>query len=317
MSAAAGPDVPASAVTHTVDDRPATLAARLFVLAMRVARDKRAFEGETHTRAVALERQRSGDRPPTRWTRWVRRTAEVRRHGVRAWVVRPRRREADVVVLYLHGGGYVHPLTVDYWRLVRALGRAPADVVVPAYPLAPGATVDDVLPCLVAIAEDLVAEDRPLVLAGDSAGGALVLEVARALVDHGALPAHVVALCPWLDATLDEAEVADLEPTDPMLAESGLRAAGRWWASPHPPSDARVSPVSLDLAGMPPITVHVGDRDILRPAVDRLVERAGDAGARLHVHEVTAMFHVWMTRPLPEARRTRRRLVELLRDVAG
>lgn len=139
-----------------------------------------------------------------------------------------------------------------------------------------------------------------------------MLEVARALADRGTPPAHVVGLSPWLDATLDEREVADLEATDPMLAESGLRAAGRWWAAPYTPGHPRVSPVGLDLAGLPPITVHVGDRDILRPAVDRHLDRARVA----HLHEVTAMFHVWMTRPLPEARRTRRQMVHLLRRVA-
>ena len=44
-----------------------------------------------------------------------------------------------------------------------------------------------------------------------------------------------------------------------------------------------------------------------------LTERARDARVDLHVHEVTSMFHVWMTRAIPEARRTRKQLVELVR----
>jgi monoterpene epsilon-lactone hydrolase len=48
----------------------------------------------------------------------------------------------------VHGGGYVHPLTEDYWRLARALTRSPAEVIVPAFSLAPEATVDDVPPQL-------------------------------------------------------------------------------------------------------------------------------------------------------------------------
>jgi acetyl esterase/lipase len=42
--------------------------------------------------------------------------------------------------------------------------------------------------------------------------------------------AGVIGLSPWLDGTLDEASVADLEPRDPMLVKSGLRAVVRWWA---------------------------------------------------------------------------------------
>jgi monoterpene epsilon-lactone hydrolase len=231
------------------------------------------------------------------------------------WTVRPRRRQPVARVLYLHGGGYVHPLTRDYWRLVRALVRAPAEVVVPAYPLAPSATVDQVVPRLLELADELLhdPEELPLVLMGDSAGGALVLVLAQHLRDAGASrPALVVGLCPWLDARLEESEVGDLEPTDPMLATSGLRAAGRWWAGPRDPGDPVVSPLFGDLSGLPPVHVWIGDRDILRPAVDRLEQEASRVDAGLVVHEVSAMFHVWMTRWVPEGRRTRRALRQLV-----
>jgi epsilon-lactone hydrolase len=221
--------------------------------------------------------------------------------------------------MYLHGGGYVHPLTADYWRLIRALAKAPAEVIIPAYPLAPDATVDDVLPRLLALYQEKAAGDRPpIVLMGDSAGGALVLTMAARLRDlHRPAPAAVVALSPWLDATLEDPEVADLEATDPMLAESGLRAAGRWWAGPHSPEDPLVSPVNNSMAGLPQLQVYIGDRDILRPAIDALASRAEEDGADLHVHEVTAMFHVWMTRAIPEGRRTRRELARLVHQAAS
>jgi acetyl esterase/lipase len=205
-------------------------------------------------------------------------------------------------------------MTADYWRLIRALVSAPAEVVVPAYPLAPDATVDDVLPALLEVALSVDADDRPTILMGDSAGGALVLVMAQRLRDeHRPKPVGVVALCPWLDATLDEPEVADLESTDPMLAESGLRAAGRWWAGIRSPDDPAVSPLEGSLDGLPPIDVFIGDRDILRPAVDTLAEKARHSSVHLHVHEVPAMFHVWMTRAIREGRRTRRQLRELVR----
>lgn len=73
----------------------------------------------------------------------------------------------------------------------------------------------------------------------------------------------------------------------------------------------------LRLDGLPPIDVDIGDRDILRPAVDHLAERARGADVEMCVHEATSMFHVWMTRAIPEATRTRRQLVELVRRRAG
>lgn len=302
-------------VEWETDHRPMTLYTRAYVAGMRLRRDKQAFEGEQHTWQNARELQAGGDAGPTRLTRALTTVERSEIDHMTVWTCRPRRRSCAATVLYLHGGGYVHPLTADYWRLVRALTRAPAEVVVPCYPLAPDATVDDVLPLLVELCARLhrAHPDRPVVLMGDSAGGALVLTLARCLREREAVgPAAVVALSPWLDATLADPEVADLEATDPMLAQSGLRAAGRWWAGPHPPSDPRVSPVNGSLVGLPPVHVYVGDRDILRPAVDSLAERAREEDAELHVREVAAMFHVWMTRAIPEGRRTRRELARLV-----
>ncbi|MDN4172587.1 alpha/beta hydrolase [Nocardioides sp. SOB77] len=302
-------------VQWEVDGRAPTPWTRLYVLGMRARRDKQAFEGEEHTLARAREAQRQGDAPPTRLTRAVRRVATGRRDAMTVWTVRPRRSAPRARVLYVHGGGYVHPLTADYWRLVRSLGGrvARAEVVVPAYPLAPDATVDDVLPRLLDLAREAAADDLPLVLMGDSAGGALVLVLARCLRDEGGPQAdRVVALSPWLDPTLDDGAVRDLEPTDPMLAESGLRAAARWWAGDRPPTDPLVDPLDDDLDRLPPIHLHIGDRDILRPAVDGLAERLRGRSTELRVHEVPAMFHVWMTRAVPEAARTRRQLARLV-----
>jgi acetyl esterase/lipase len=63
---------------------------------------------------------------------------------------------------------------------------------------------------------------------------------------------------------------------------------------------------------LPPIDLYIGDRDILRPAVDRLVDRVRSQDVELDVHEVSALFHVWMTRRIPEGRRTRRSLAQLV-----
>lgn len=304
-------------VRWDVDGRPATVYTRAYVAAMWLHRDKQAFEDAERTLTIAKEKQRVGDRRPTALTRLTTRVTASTLFGVQVWTVRPRRRRPVARVVYLHGGGYVHPLTADYWRLIRALVASPAEVVVPAYPLAPDATVDDVLPRLV----DLVAQsgsrdpDLPTILMGDSAGGALALVVAQRLSDTPSLaPAAVVALCPWLDATLEDDAVRELEAADPMLAESGLRAAGRWWAGARGPAHELVSPIHGGLIGLPPVEVFVGDRDILRPAVDAFAERAGRAGVDLRVREVSAMFHVWMTRAIPEGRRTRRELADLVRS---
>jgi monoterpene epsilon-lactone hydrolase len=302
-----------------VDDRRMSTWTRCYVLGMRLARDKQAFEGARHTLRGARERQRRGSAGPTALTQLLVRVAAGDEHGMRVWTVRPRWRRPVATVVYVHGGGYVHPLTADYWRLLRAVARVPARVVVPDYPLAPGATIDDVLPRLVAVHRRAAGAGLPVVLMGDSTGGALVIiTMGRHLRRAEDRPVGIVALCPWLDATLDEQAVAALESTDPMLAESGLRAAGRWWAGSRDALDPDVSPAAAaDLDGLPPIDVFIGDRDILRPGVDVLAERLRTSSTPSRVHEVSAMFHVWMTRAVPEARRTRRAVRALVREAVS
>jgi monoterpene epsilon-lactone hydrolase len=303
--------------TWDIDDRPASLRTRAYVRGMWLARDKRAFQGAERTLRTARKQQRSGNHSPTRRTRWFARVRESQVAGMTTWTVRSRVRRPIARVFYVHGGGYVHPLTADYWRLVRALARGRVEVVVPAYPLAPDESVDTVLPSLQQAVKQTLGS-LPTVLMGDSAGGALVLVLAQRLRDEDAdRPAGVVMLSPWLDATLDEQAVTGLEASDPMLAESGLRAAGRWWAGFRSPADPLVSPVNGDLRALAPVDIFIGDRDILRPAVGDLVDRAQAQDAEVHVHEVPAMFHVWMTRAIPEGRRTRHALARLVRQRSG
>src|SRR5690606_15951361 len=104
---------------------------RLYLKGMWLNRDKAAFEGERHTLTKARDEQRSGDAPPTRWTRRRIRVSEEHAGQMTVWVARPRRETPRARIVYVHGGGYVHPLSPDYWRLVRALTAVPAEVVVP------------------------------------------------------------------------------------------------------------------------------------------------------------------------------------------
>src|SRR5207302_11137171 len=132
------------------------------------------------------------------------RTEAVELGGVPAQLVATPASRSDRHVLFLHGGGYVAGSPALYrhitWRLADATGARIAAV---DYRLAPEHPFPAALDDAVAAWDALLsrgAEPRRTVVMGDSAGGGLALALALRLRDTGmALPAAIVAICPWTD----------------------------------------------------------------------------------------------------------------------
>ncbi len=108
-----------------------------------------------------------------------------------------------------------------------------------------------------------VGGDR-VVLAGDSAGGALVAASLVRLRDDGAeLPAAAALFSPWVDLTLEADSITENADADPSLDEAGLRAAAAHYLDGLDPEDDGVSPLFADLRGLPPTLIQVGSIEIL------------------------------------------------------
>ena len=221
-------------------------------------------------------------------------------------------------LVYLHGGAFVNPLLPAHWWIVRELvQRTGTTVTVPLYRLAPEGDADEGYDFLAAAWADLTGRARAerIVVAGDSAGGNLAIGLAMALRDAGErVPDHVVGFSPALDLTATHPAVRELDPHDPMLSADEVVPLCQAWAGGRSLTDPLVSPLYGDAAGLPPVHLVQGGRDILAAdalAFARELARAGNPG-RL-IYEPGA-FHVyvgaWWT---PEARRAIRHVRSLLR----
>jgi len=218
-------------------------------------------------------------------------------------------------VLYLHGGGYMAPISA--WQVryaARLAGDVGARVVMPDYPLAPEHTWRDSHDDLVSLAARLAAEGE-LVIAGDSSGGGLALAVAQSLRDRGGpQPRRLLLISPWVDLTTSTPETPGLDANDPWLFLGKVSAYAGWWAG-HPDDLGRpeVSPGLGELAGLPPALMFCGTRDLLVPGCRLLVRRAAEAGWDLTYVEEPDLIHVYPVLPgIPEARRARRRAADFL-----
>jgi monoterpene epsilon-lactone hydrolase len=221
-------------------------------------------------------------------------------------------------VLYLHGGGFMAPISAWQVRYAARLADAlDARVVLPDYPLAPEHSWRDSHDDLVALAERLAGDPvGGLVLAGDSSGGGLALAVAESVRDRGGpQPDRLLLISPWVDLTTSTTETDALDAVDPWLFIGKVRAYAGWWAGrPEDLARPEVSPALGDLAGLPPALMFCGTRDLLVPGCRLLARRAAEAGWDLTYVEEPDLIHVYPILPgIPEARRAWRATVEFLR----
>jgi epsilon-lactone hydrolase len=183
-------------------------------------------------------------------------------------------------LLYLHGGGYVIGSPATHAGLVGELARRAGLVATSLdYRLAPEhpfpAAVDD---GLAAYRELLAAgtDPRDLVLAGDSAGGGLVLATLLAARDAGLpQPAAAVLFSPWADLTVSGASMRTKEEADPIFMADDVRAYADLYAGAADRAQPLASPVFAELTGLPPLLVQAGSNEVLLDDAVRLAGRAG------------------------------------------
>ncbi|MCX5076893.1 alpha/beta hydrolase [Streptomyces sp. NBC_00513] len=299
---------------------PSLRSKALSVALIAVGRRRRYAGAEAVRARVAESARRPASHLPPRS---LGRVAEVSRAFVGAWPVydvSPRGVEPAARVLYVHGGAYVGELLRPHWSLVRTLvTRARARVVVPAYILAPRGTADRTVPVAADLLSGLIESggEGGTVLIGDCAGAGIALAAAQRLRERtGAQPSRIVLVSPWLDLSVSHPGQAAAEPGDPLLRRAGLIEAGRLYAGTLAADDPRVSPLRGDLAGLAPLTVFTGTRDLLGTDSHELLRRARDAGVEVEFHEAAGQSHGYTFQPVPEGRAARERIVALTRAVA-
>jgi acetyl esterase/lipase len=149
---------------------------------------------------------------------------------------------------------------------------------------------------------------------GDSSGGGLALAFAQLLRnDSVAQPGQIILLSPWLDIGLTNPAIRDVDPSDNFLGVDGLKMAGEAYAGGVRPDYYLLSPVYGPLNGLAGISVFIGSREILVADTRKLKSLAEEKGIALNYYEYPEMFHAWMLFNLPESKKARLEILELIR----
>ena len=219
-------------------------------------------------------------------------------NGVRAeWTSTPQD-DRDAALLYVHGGGYVIGSLDSHRHLVSEAGRAAKAWALaldyrlaPEYPF-PAAVEDAVAGYRYLLSRGI----RPgcIAIAGDSAGGGLVVAAMLAIREAGlAQPACGWCISPWIDmegigeTMSSKAEADPMVQREPLLEMAGLYLGG---ANPRSPLAA---PIYADLRGLAPLLIQVGAAETLLDDAIRLAKAAGAADVRVDLQVWPEMVHVW------------------------
>ena len=223
-------------------------------------------------------------------------------------------------ILYIHGGGFCVGSPVTHRSVTSHLAfESKMSVWTPDYRLAPEnpypAGLDDVQATYQEMLRAGYAAEQ-IVLAGDSAGGALALGLAIRLRDQQALrPAGLMLLSPLTDLDRDAAHSRSATVNDPMIRRAWLEQFLEWYRCP--PETPEHSPLKIDLAGLPPLLIQVGDCEELLSDALQLAEHAAHCqlDCRLEIHR--ERWHVFQlqSRFLPSSRAALRTLAGFARSV--
>ena len=225
--------------------------------------------------------------------------------------------EARGNTVFVHGGGWVSEIAAQHWRLAaRIAAESATTVTVPIYPLVPQGIAEQVVPGVASLVRDSVDRGVETRLFGDSAGGQIALSAALQLRDAGVVLPRTVLLSPALDLTWSNPGIDRVQPSDPWLARPGGRHFSELWRDVLEVTDPRVSPLHGDFAGLGPLSVFIGTRDILNPDTQLLREAAAAAGVDLDFYEREGEVHVYALLPTAWGRQGRQRIIEALRPSA-
>lgn len=216
----------------------------------------------------------------------------------------------DKTILYFHGGGFRLGSVSSHREMIGRIAEASGcRVLAINYRLAPEhrfpAALDDAVAAYGWLLDQGVRPEN-IVVAGDSAGGNLVLASLLSLLERGRpLPAAGVLMSPWTDLAASGESYTSRADADPIHQRPMILALAKTYlGADGDPRHPLASPLHADLAGLPPLLIQVGDRETVLDDSIMFADKARAAGVEVELQVWDGMIHVFqMFAELAEAAR--------------
>jgi monoterpene epsilon-lactone hydrolase len=215
-----------------------------------------------------------------------------------------KRKNNSKIILYFHGGAFISGITRPHWYLVEKLSSFLGyNIILPDYPLAPETNYIDTTNFALELYKDLLKNSDPsqIQIIGDSAGGNLTVTLALMLGKNKiSQPERIILLSPWLDLSLCNHEIKNLEKYDIMLSIKKLRTASKLYSNNTDIKNPLISPIYGDLKTLPETHLFISNHDLLFADSKKFRDLVKASGVKIDFYEYDKMMHVWMLFPIPE-----------------
>lgn len=207
--------------------------------------------------------------------------------------------EKEKYILYFHGGSYIAETSEEHWNFLESIVKDTGyTVILPDYPLAPKYTYEDVFTMIKPLYKEIIERISPedLIMMGDSAGGGMALALLeKVTVEDKKVPSKTILISPWLDVTMENSAIDQVQSKDPLLNKQVLKLAGIAYAGTEENTkNYLVSPIYGPLTGLKNIVIFTGTNDILNPDVHRLKQIGEEQKASIQIKETYGATHDWL-----------------------
>ncbi len=223
------------------------------------------------------------------------------------WLRPPGHLRDDTVILYLHGSAFVACSPKTHRGLMSQLSsRTKLAVFACQYRRAPRhrfpKAADDALAAYRFLKEQGFTR---IVLAGDSAGGHIAVDLALGLQRRGEqAPTAIVLLSPLYDLTFTLAAERERRRRDPMISARRARALVEVYTRGVDASHEGLRLAVREAPPLPPVLIQAGGAEMLSADAERLADDLRAAGGRCELQIWPDQMHVFQALPrlIPEAR---------------
>lgn len=222
-------------------------------------------------------------------------------------------------VFLLHGGGYSAEALPRHADIIRTLAGRGFRVTAFAYPLFPEHDLMEIHEAVYAAWQLLCGlyPDDTFALFGDSAGGALGLNLEMRLRDEGdpRRPMKTVFASPALDMSLTNPEIDEYKDIDISVSFYQAKALGERLAGDRDPKGIFLSPLYGQHHDLGEMLMFYGGKEFLRPDCELFVKKLADTpGTCMQAFMAPERYHdhlLWVN--YPESVAAFDRITEFLR----